>query len=225
MFENLHRLRGPQARRACSGRGTTSAALLLMALGLALSGNSAAQGDPAAGQAKSVTCGACHGSDGNSVNPEWPSLAGQHAGYTVRQLQAYQSNARNNVLMIGQAAALSEQDMWDLAAYYETQALRPMAAAPGDLALGQRIYRGGNPATGVSACIACHGPRGLGNPVANYPRVSGQYARYLYDTLRHYANGERQSDDGRLGQMMRSIASRMSDEEMRAVTAYMQGLQ
>jgi cytochrome c553 len=100
-----------------------------------------------------------------------------------------------------------------------------MAAAPGDLALGQRIYRGGNPATGVSACIACHGPRGLGNPAADYPRVSGQYARYLYDTLRHYANGERQSDGGRLGQMMRSIASRMSDEEMRAVTAYMQGLQ
>ena len=207
------------------GRGLCCTVLASAGLGLVVGGHAHAAGDPAAGQAKSITCSACHGTDGNSVNPEWPSLAGQHAGYTVRQLQAYQSGQRNNVLMLGQVAALSEQDMLDLAAFYEQQTLRPQPAGPGDLSLGERIYRGGNAVTGVSACIACHGPRGLGNPTAGYPRVSGQHARYLHDTLRDYASGERQSDGGVLQQMMRSIAGRMSDEEMRAVAAYMQGLQ
>jgi cytochrome c553 len=207
------------------GRGLGFTLLASAAVGLSLGGNAQAAGDPEAGRAKSVTCSACHGTDGNSVNPEWPSLAGQYAGYTVRQLQAYKNGQRNNVLMLGQAAILSDQDMLDLAAFYEQQTLRPQPAGPGDLALGERIYRGGIAETGVAACIACHGPRGLGNPVAGYPRVSGQHARYLHDTLRDYASGERQSDGGLLQQMMRTTASRLTDEEMSAVAAYMQGLQ
>lgn len=207
------------------GRGLGCTVLAAAALGMATAGSAQAAGDPEAGRAKSITCSACHGADGNSVNPEWPSLAAQHAGYTVRQLQAYQKGQRNNVLMLGQVIGLSEQDMRDLAAFYEQQTKAPQPAGPGDLALGERIYRGGNPETGVSACIACHGPRGLGNPLANYPRVSGQHATYLHATLRDYASGERQSDGGTLQGMMRSIAARMSDEEKRAVAAYMQGLQ
>lgn len=192
---------------------------------LLLSTAAQADGDPQAGQEKSLTCSACHGVDGNSVNPEWPSLAGQHARYAVRQLQAYQNGQRDNVLMTGQAMALSEQDMLDLAAFFEQQTLASQAAGDGDISQGERLYRGGNPQSGVAACIACHGPRGLGNPLAGYPRVSGQHARYMHVTLKEYADGSRQSDSGVLAQMMRNIAARMTDEEMRAVSAYMQGLQ
>ena len=206
-------------------RGLAAMILSLLPLGLLVGASAHAQGDPQAGQSKSVTCSACHGADGNSVNPEWPSLASQHAGYSVRQLQAYKNGQRQNVLMVGQVIALSDQDMQDLAAFYAEQTLKPLTAGSGDLSLGERLYRGGNPETGVSACIACHGPRGLGNPTSHYPRVGGQHARYLYDTLTHYADGSRQSDDGVLGQMMRSIAARMSDDEKRAVAAYIQGLQ
>lgn len=212
-------------QEATRHRGLAAMFLSLTSLGLFAGAGAHAEGDPQAGQAKSVTCAACHGADGNSVNPEWPSLASQHAGYTVRQLQAYKNGQRDNVLMVGQAMTLSEQDELDLAAFYAEQTLRPLTAGAGDLSLGERLYRGGNPETGVSACIACHGPRGLGNPTSNYPRVGGQHARYLYDTLVHYSEGSRQSDGGVLGQMMRSIAGRMSDDEKRAVTAYMQGLQ
>lgn len=212
-------------QEATRHRGLATMILSLIWLGLFTAAGARADGDPQAGQAKSVTCAACHGADGNSVNPEWPSLASQHADYTVRQLQAYKNGQRNNVLMIGQVIALSEQDKRDLAAFYAQQTLRPLTAGSGDLSLGERLYRGGNPQTGVSACIACHGPRGLGNPISDYPRVSGQHARHLYDTLKDYSEGSRQSDGGVLGQMMRSIAGRMSDDEKRAVAAYMQGLQ
>ncbi|MCC5860485.1 MAG: cytochrome c4 [Gammaproteobacteria bacterium] len=204
------------------GFGRTLIACALM--GMAVTGAARAEGDPEAGQAKSLVCAACHGADGNSVNPEWPSLAGQHANYSVRQLQAYQNGLRNNVLMLGQVAGLSEQDMKDLSAFYETQTKNPLPAGDGDLELGERIYRGGNAETGVSACIACHGPRGLGNPLEDYPRVGSQHARYLADTLRDYRSGARQSDED-MNQMMRSIARRMTDEEIDAVAAYMQGLQ
>lgn len=219
MFDRLSQQGGQ------SGRGLGRAIIACALLGMAAAGVARAEGDPEAGQAKSMVCAACHGADGNSVNPEWPTLAGQHAGYTVRQLQAYQDGRRNNVLMLGQVAGLSEQDMWDLAAFYEAQTKNPLPAGSGDLELGERIYRGGNTETGVSACIACHGPRGLGNPIEHYPRVGGQHARYLSDTLRDYRSGERQSDDGVLSEMMRSIARRMTDEEIDAVAAFMQGLQ
>lgn len=212
-------------QKATPHGGLAAIILTLISLGLFAGATARAEGDPQAGQAKSVTCAACHGADGNSVNPEWPSLAGQHAGYSVRQLQAYKNGQRDNVLMVGQVMALSEQDKLDLSAFYAEQTLKPLTAGSGDLSLGERLYRGGNPQTGVSACIACHGPRGLGNPTSDYPRVSGQHARYLYDTLKDYSDGSRQSDGGVLGQMMRSIAARMSDDEKRAVAAYMQGLQ
>lgn len=180
-------------------------------------------GSAEAGKTKSVTCGACHGPDGNSVNPEWPSLAGQHAKYIVQQLQAFKSGARANPLMSAQAMMLSEQDMKDLAVYYESQQPAARAVADPDVVdKGAALYRGGSDETSISACIACHGPTGRGNPAAAYPSLSGQYAVYSAKQLRDYASGARRSDAPT--RMMRDIASRMSEEDILAVAAYVQGL-
>lgn len=199
----------------------------LSAISLLLGNGAAAQslvdGDAEAGRTKSVTCGACHGADGNSVNPEWPSLAGQHAKYIVEQLQAFKQGARQNALMTAQAMMLSEQDMKDLAVFYEAQAPAARAVADPDLVdKGQRLYRGGDSERSISACIACHGPTGQGNPAARYPVLSGQYAVYTAKQLRDYASGARRSLAPT--RIMRDIASRMSDEDMRAVASYVQGL-
>ena len=196
-----------------------------MALGLALACNSQtlAQGSAEAGQAKAASCAACHGADGNSVTPEWPSLAGQHSGYIVRQLEAYQSGERQDVLMSDFASTLSAEDMGDLAAYFATLPAVQRGADPDLVELGQRIYRSGLPDRGVAACIACHGPAGRGNSLATYPVVRGQHATYAVNTLRAYASGDRRSD-GTINQMMRDIAITLRDDEIQAVANYMQGL-
>jgi cytochrome c553 len=178
-------------------------------------------GDPEAGEGKSAPCAACHMGDGNSANPEWPKLAGQHADYTFGQLLAYQEGNRQDPVMNAQVINLSEQDMKDLAAFYSLQTPMPGSADPELAALGERIYRGGNRDSGVTACIACHGPRGEGVPLANYPRIGGQHAQYLRQELREYRAGERRTDRAA---MMREIAARMTDEEIEAVAEYIQGL-
>lgn len=188
---------------------------------LLVSSGAAAEGSVEAGQAKSITCAACHGPDGNSVNPEWPSLAGQHPSYTVRQLKAFQSGARENVLMSSQAMGLTEQDMEDLAAYYAAQRLIPKEADPAKASIGERLYRGGNMETSVSACIACHGPRGGGNSPAAYPSIQGQHAIYTAAQLRAYKDGTRSTDPNR---MMRDIATLLNDDEIDRVASYIQGL-
>ncbi|HUO81740.1 MAG TPA: c-type cytochrome [Gammaproteobacteria bacterium] len=179
------------------------------------------EGSAEAGREKSTTCAACHGADGNSFNPDWPSLAGQHARYLIRQLEAYQSGTRQDLLMTPQAQNLSETDIRDLAAFYSRQTLQPRTADPTLARLGENIYRGGNPESGVSACIACHGPTGSGNPAAAYAMVRGQHAPYIAKTLTAYANGERRSDPN---QIMRNIAVLLEDDELEAVASYMQGL-
>jgi cytochrome c553 len=189
---------------------------------LALAGPAiATAGDAAAGQVKSAVCAACHGVDGNSVNPEWPSIAGQHVEYIVHSLEAYQDGRRENVLMTAQAMALSPEDMADLAAYFSSQTPVGGEADPDLVPRGERLYRGGDPERGIAACIACHGPQGRGNPVAGYPAIAGQHAVYAGNQLRLYASGERRSDNN---QMMRSIARRMTEEDIRAVSSYVQGL-
>jgi cytochrome c553 len=192
-----------------------------LVIAVALSGTARAEGDAEAGKAKSATCAACHGADGNSLNPEWPSLAGQHASYTEAQLAAFKSGARVNPLMSPQAMGLSEQDMKDLAAYFEAQTPKGGQADPELAALGERIYRGGDKSRGVAACIACHGPGGRGNPMALYPAIQGQHATYIAAQLRAYAAGERKSD---MNQMMRNVAAAMSEEQIKAVASYVQGL-
>jgi cytochrome c553 len=193
-------------------------------LTLACSAPCLAQGSAEAGQAKAAPCAACHGTDGNSINPLWPSLAEQHAQYTAKQLTAFQEGDRIDVLMSSFAAPLSDQDIADLAAYFETQTLTPKGADPALVETGERIYRSGLPDRGIPACIACHGPAGRGNPLAAYPAVGGQHATYIVNTLRAYSSGTRQSD-GDVNLMMRELASSLREEEIQAVASYIQGLQ
>jgi len=196
-------------------------ATLVVALASAPFGLALAEGSMESGQAKSGVCAACHGVDGNSVNPEWPSLAGQNASYIVAQLQHFKDGDRQNPLMSPQAAALNPQDMADLAAYFSSQTITPKEADPDLVTRGQKIYRGGDEARGITACIACHGPNGRGNAVAGYPAIAGQHATYLANQLRLYGSGDRSSDPN---QMMRSIARRMTENDIKAVASYMQGL-
>lgn len=181
-----------------------------------------AAGDADAGQAKAQVCFSCHGVNGNSVNPIWPKLAGQHAGYLAKQLADFKAgDQRNDPLMMGQVMSLSPQDMADLAAFFAGQKPVPGSADEAKVSMGEKLYRGGNKVTGVSACIACHGPTGAGNPAAKYPLLSGQHAAYTVQTLKDFRAGVRKNDPGK---MMQNIAARMTDAEIEAVSSYMQGL-
>lgn len=198
--------------------------VFLVAAALAVMGTASsafAAGDAAAGQAKAAACAACHGPDGNSFNPEWPKLAGQHPDYIVKQLKDFKAGVRQNPLMSPMAAPLSDQDILDLAAFFSSQKTQLGEADPNLVAAGEKLYRGGNVASGVSACAACHSPTGTGNPAAMFPRVSGQYAAYVAKQLQDFKTGARTND---AGQMMRNIAAKMTDEEIQAVASYMQGL-
>jgi cytochrome c553 len=196
---------------------------VLLGGSLAAASASAQEGSVEAGRTKAATCAACHGIDGNSVTPDWPMLAGQHAGYIVRQLRAFKEGERTHVTMKPFADMLSEQDMLDVAAYFEAQTPTPKGADPALVTLGQQIYRGGVPARGVAACIACHGPEGDGNPLAAYPRIGGQHAAYTTKQLNLYRTGDRRSDI-ELNQMMRNVASQLFEDEIRALASYVQGL-
>ncbi len=197
--------------------------VLISLLGLfAVAGVSQAAGDAEAGKEKAQVCFSCHGVNGNSANPVWPKLAGQNEGYIAKQLADFKAgDKRNDPLMMGQVMALSPQDMADLGAFFAKQKPSPGSADPTEVVIGEKIYRGGNQATGVSACIACHGPTGAGNPAAKYPTVSGQHAAYTEKTLKDFRSGTRKNDPGK---MMQNIAARMTDAEIRAVASYMQGL-
>lgn len=180
-----------------------------------------AAGNPDTGKEKSAQCAACHGADGNSVNPEWPKLAGQNPKYLAKQLKDYKSKDRANPLMYGQAANLSEQDMLDLAAYFTGLTGSPGSADPDKVALGESIYRGGDLDTGLPACMGCHSPSGAGNPAAAYPKLSGQHSKYTETQLRYFRDGARKNDQAG---MMRSIASKMTIEQIEAVAQYIAGL-
>ncbi len=197
--------------------------LLLIAslASLAALGSAHAAGDAEAGKVKSAACAACHGPDGNSVAPTFPKLAGQHADYLVKQLKEYKSGERQNATMNPMAAPLSEQDMADIAAYYASQTAKVGQAAEDKVELGETIYRAGNAASGVAACAACHGPAGGGNPMANFPMLSGQFADYTAGQLKAFRAGQRAND---AGSMMRGVAKKMTDAEIEAVSQYIQGL-
>jgi cytochrome c553 len=194
----------------------------LISVGAALiSGGVQAAGDAAAGEGKVGVCLACHGPNGNALVPTWPKLAGQHGEYIYKQLSDFKSGARANDQMSPQVLALNEQDFQDIAAYYTAQQQTPGVADPAAAELGERIYRGGNAATGVAACTGCHGPAGAGLGSAKFPRISGQHAQYLDSTLKGFRAGARANDPNG---MMRDLASRMSDQEIAAVSQYVQGL-
>lgn len=178
-------------------------------------------GDAAAGQDKAAVCAACHGMDGNSVVPTFPNLAGQHTSYIIKQLMAFKSGERQDPTMAPMAAPLSDQDMADLAAYFSSQKANVGSANPELAEAGGKIYRGGIAAKGVSACMACHGPSGSGNPAANFPSISGQQAQYVAKALRDFRSGARATDPAG---MMRNVAAKMSDEEIDAVAEFVAGL-
>lgn len=184
-------------------------------------------GDSEAGREKATICAACHGMDGNSVNPMWPKIAGQGERYFIEQLKAFKQGPEgprqtaNATLMYPIVAGLSDQDMADLAAYFSRQE-RSLGVADDELALrGQALYRGGNTDFDTAACTGCHGPTGQGNPAAGFPALAGQHAQYVYDQLQAFHRGERTGDPNA---MMRDTVRRMSSEEMRAVAEYIQGL-
>jgi cytochrome c553 len=175
------------------------------------------------GKAISITCGACHGADGNSINPLWPNLANQHASYSVQQLTAFRDGKRMDSLMSAMVMSLSDQDIKDLSVYFENlpSSIKDIAD-PTTFDLGQKLYRGGNKESGVAACMACHGPAGKGNPAALYPALNGQGAMYTAKQLNDYATGTRVS----IGpvQFMRYVAKKLTAEEIQAVSSYIQGL-
>lgn len=194
----------------------------LMMTAAAVSAEPLVDGDPQAGEQKAAPCAACHGPAGNSVNPLWPSLAGQHATYLERQLQLYKSGARENAIMMGQAAALSERDMQDLAAYYAQQQTKIGVADEALAAAGKTLYFGGKPGEAVPACAGCHGPAGLGNAAAGYPRLSGQHAEYTAARLRAYRDGA--VADTPHAQIMAGVSTGLSDEDIRALAEFVSGL-
>ena len=186
-----------------------------------------AKADPAKGKAIAETvCVACHGADGNSAAAANPSLAGQGADYLYKQLKNFKAvdgkpAARNNAIMGGMVAALSDEDMRNLAAWFSSQKLKPAVARDeSKIALGQKLWRQGDFKKGIPACAGCHGPAGAGLP-AQYPRLAGQYAEYTEAQLKAFRSDERNNDPEK---MMRSIAAKMSDAEMKAVAEYAAGL-
>ncbi|MDE2606160.1 MAG: cytochrome c4 [Burkholderiales bacterium] len=176
--------------------------------------------DLAAGEAKfGAVCVACHGQGGNSGIPANPKLAQQHADYIVKQLQEFKAGKRQNAIMQGMAAPLSEQDMRNIAAYLATQKEKPGFAKDKDLVLlGEKIYRGGNQARQLPACAGCHSPDGAGIP-SQYPRLSGQHADYTAAQLTAFRSGARTNSP-----QMAAIAAKLNDREIRAVADYIAGL-
>jgi cytochrome c553 len=187
----------------------------------------APKGDAARGQPiASTVCGACHGPDGNSQLAANPKLAGQHADYLLKQMKNFKAAdgkqpERTNPIMNGMIAAFDDGQMRDLAAYFSSQTQKGETAKNrGTIELGQKLYRGGDQAKGLPACAACHGPTGAGIP-AQYPRIGGQFAEYTEAQLKSFREGTRANDPN---QMMRMVAIKMTDVEIKAVADYIAGL-
>ena len=180
-----------------------------------------AEGDAAAGQAKSALCGSCHGVDGNSLMAMNPKLAGQSARYMVKQLQEFKSGARESAIMASMVLSLSDQDMEDIAAWYSSQQPTIQGANPESIELAERLYRAGNSEIAVAACSACHSPTGKGNAPAGFPLLSGQHAEYTLQQLKNFRSGARQNDGSA---MMRTVVERLTDKELEALASYVSGL-
>lgn len=190
-------------------------------------------GDPAAGEAQAAACTACHGADGNSPAPNFPKIAGLGEKYLTKQLKDIQSGERKVIEMAGLLDGKSEQNLKDLAAFFNSKTMQLSGAKPqkvrinagievDGLELGARVFRAGNLNTGVPACTGCHSPKGMGNEPAGYPRLSGQYSEYIAKQLRAFRAGERTNDGD--SRVMRQVAEHMSDAEIDAVANYISGL-
>lgn len=184
----------------------------------------AVAGDAKAGKAKAGVCAGCHGVTGQSAQPIWPNIAGQGAVYLERQLQAFKKGERTGPLAVQMTpivATLSDEDMANLAAYFASLPAATNKADPSAIEVGEMLYRGGDAKKEIPACMSCHGPGGKGMASAGFPAVSGQHAQYSVAQLKAFADGARK---GPVADMMTTIASRLSDEQMQAVSQYMAGL-
>lgn len=217
---------------------TASTRLACCAIALLAAPISWSKGSAEAGAAVAATCQACHGANGNSSNPEWPNLAGQNTTYLEHQLHLLHDGMRTGMpgdaaapLMPAMAAALSDQNIEDVAIYFSMQTPVGLEADPSYWRAGQKLYRGGDRARGIPACSACHGPTGRGNPGSGYPALRAQQSMYVAKQLKAYGAGERYSKDtrgtsngGENALIMQTIAARLTPEDMRDVASYVQGL-
>jgi cbb3-type cytochrome c oxidase subunit III len=197
---------------------------LLLILGISGAANAAdaVVGDPAAGQAKATVCGACHGPDGNSPAPNFPKLAGQGQRYLLKQLHEIKDGKRVVLEMTGLLNNLNEQDLADIAAYFASQKGSVGAADANLVARGEALFRGGKLDQGMPACTGCHSPNGAGNAAAGFPHLGGQHADYVKKQLTAFREGDRTNDGDTM--VMRSIASKLSNKDIDALSAYIQGL-
>jgi cytochrome c553 len=178
-------------------------------------------GSVEAGATKAVVCQACHGANGNSTNPEWPSLAGIGADYIAEQLKNFKDGKRNNPVMMPNVANLSPADMADLGAYFDSLTNTGLEADPSYWQAGEKLYRGGDSARGIPACMACHGPTGRGNEPAKFPALRGQQSVYVAKQLNDYASGARSTGPNGI---MQTIAKRLSADDIRNLASYLQGI-
>ena len=193
---------------------------LLLTLGI--TGLAQAAGDAKAGQAKAAVCGACHGPDGNSMAPNFPKLAGQGERYLTKQMQDIKSGKRTVLEMTGLLTNLSDQDLSDIAAYFSSQQGSVGAADPKVVAHGEELFRGGKLDQGMPSCIGCHSPNGARNATAGFPHLGGQHAQYVAKQLTDFREGNRTNDGDT--KIMQSIAAKMSNKDIEAVSSYVQGL-
>jgi cytochrome c553 len=178
-------------------------------------------GSVEAGATKAVVCQACHGANGNSTNPEWPSLAGVGADYIADQLKNFKEGKRANPVMMPNAMSLSPDDMADLGAYFDSLKNTGLEADPSYWQAGQKLYQGGDQARAIPACLACHGPTGAGNEPAKFPALRGQQSVYLAKQLNDYASGARATGPNGI---MQTIAKRLSPDDIRSLSSYLQGI-
>ena len=185
-----------------------------------------AAGDPVVGKQKAANCMGCHGVDGNSSNPDWPSLAGQHAEYLTKQINDFKAKdgkpaARTDGTMNAMVGSLSDADTANISAYFASNKAKIAGANKDSIELGKSIYRGGIAKRGIAACASCHGPSGAGNPAAKFPALSGQHAKYTAKALNDFATAARSNDPQG---MMRDVAIKLRANEINAVANYIAGL-
>lgn len=194
----------------------------LMICAAAVTAEPLVDGDVEAGKTRAAACAACHGPQGNMESDQFPKLAGQGAPYIYEQLKLFKSGERQNAIMAGQAAGLSDEDMKNIAAYFASQQTKPGAADVAVAPAGAEIYHGGNAEKGIPACSGCHGPSGLGNAAAKFPRLSGQSPAYIATQLTAYRDGSR--SDYRNAKIMAGVAENLSDDNIQSLASYVAGL-
>jgi len=193
---------------------------------LAIASGATAGGDPVAGKKKAALCIGCHGVDGNSSNPDWPSLAGQGEAYLVKQINDFKAKdgkpaARTDGTMNAMVGNLSDADIANVSAFFASNKAKIGSADKASVELGEKLYRSGIADRGIASCASCHGPTGAGNPAAKFPALSGQHAKYTMKALKDFSLGTRSNDPG---SMMRDVAGKLKDSEMKAVADYVSGL-